>query len=31
MPFDHMLGSYRDDPPKFAKVEGDTSKGAIFE
>ena len=31
MPFDHLLGSYRDDPPKFAKIEGDTSKGAIFE
>ena len=31
IPFDHLLGSYRDDPPKFAKLDGDTSKGHVFE
>ena len=31
IPFDHLFGSYRDDAPKFADVNGDTTKGAIFE
>ena len=31
VPFDHLFGSYRDDAPKFAKVKGDTSAGAVFE